>query len=65
MNLREESALEAMAGLFRYFEGAHPGLWFDTWDENGKFREQPVKASSLYHIIGAIAEFQKSFGNKP
>ena len=54
-----EPAREAMGALFRYFEGPRDGLWFDTWEENGGFQVLPVKASSLYHIIGAIAEFHK------
>jgi mannose-6-phosphate isomerase len=56
---REESAKEGMRALFRYLEAPIPGLWFDTWSENGQFLVQPVKASSLYHIIGAISEFNK------
>lgn len=56
---RAASAREGMKGLFRYFDQAHDGLWFDTWEESGHFEARPVKASSLYHIIGAIAEFQK------
>jgi mannose/cellobiose epimerase-like protein (N-acyl-D-glucosamine 2-epimerase family) len=57
---RNPEASEGLRALFRYFENITPGLWYDTWEANGTFREQPVKASSLYHIIGAISEFQKS-----
>lgn len=56
---RAAAASEALRALFRYFAVPVAGLWYDTWEEDGTFREQPVKASSLYHIIGAIAEFQK------
>jgi len=56
---RAEEARAGMAALFRYFDTKVPGLWNDTWDENGTFRMQPVKSSSLYHIIGAISEFAK------
>ena len=52
-------ALTTAAALFRYFDLPVRGLWFDTWEENGNFREQPVKSSSLYHIIGAISEYQR------
>ena len=54
-----KAAHEGMAALFRYFDLPVRGLWFDTWEENGNFREQPVKSSSLYHIIGAISEYQR------
>ena len=41
--------------LFKYFEVA-PGIWEDTF-ENGAFTKQPIRASSLYHIINAISEY--------
>ena len=56
---RRDAARNAMTALFRYFETPVEGLWFDTWEAGGTFRPQPVKASSLYHIIGAISEFEK------
>jgi mannose-6-phosphate isomerase len=43
--------------LWRYLETKKPGLWLDTLTENGTFAEQPVKASSLYHIINALSEY--------
>lgn len=43
--------------LFRYFEGLQAGLWQDTLQEDGKFQNQPAKASSLYHIINALSEY--------
>ncbi|MFV8258759.1 AGE family epimerase/isomerase [Bdellovibrio bacteriovorus] len=52
-----QAADEAMATLFKFFETPQKGLWFDTWQESGEFRIQPAKASSLYHIIGAINEY--------
>lgn len=51
------SADEAMETLFKFFATPQKGLWFDTWQENGDFKIQPAKASSLYHIIGAINEY--------
>lgn len=53
---KEASAQEGMDVLFRYFDLPLQGLWFDIWDEAGKFPPQPAKASSLYHIAGAIVE---------
>lgn len=57
-----KAADEALDVLFRYLETDVPGLWYDTWAEDGKFLEQPVKASSLYHIIGAMSEYLKTRG---
>lgn len=51
------AADQAMVGLQKYFQGVKPGLWEDTMTEDGKFTDQPVKASSLYHIINAISEY--------
>lgn len=53
------SATEAMQALLQYFETPVKGLWYDIREESGEFKSQPAKASSLYHIIGAIAEFEK------
>lgn len=44
----------AEAGLAAYFRDMPPGLWRETMDADGRFRDEPVKASSLYHILGAI-----------
>ncbi len=49
---------EGMRGLFRYFEVKTPGLWLDVWTESGEFlKNQPVRASSFYHIVGALSEY--------
>jgi mannose-6-phosphate isomerase len=50
------AADEALETLMTYFRTKTPGLWYDVADSEGKFHEQPAKASSLYHIIGAISE---------
>ncbi len=52
-----ESADEAIEGLFKFLEVDLPGLWFDTWQEDGVFTIQPAKASSFYHIIGAMVDY--------
>lgn len=52
------SADEGMKGLWHYFATPTKGLWFDTWQHSGLFKHQPAKASSLYHIISAIAEYE-------
>jgi mannose/cellobiose epimerase-like protein (N-acyl-D-glucosamine 2-epimerase family) len=57
---RSGDAHEGVTALFRYFAPSPRGLWFDTWEEDGCFRETPVKASSLYHIIGGLSEYVKA-----
>lgn len=51
------AADEAMTSLFEFLNVPHPGLWFDTRLETGEFQVQPAKASSLYHIAGAMVEY--------
>ena len=48
---------EAVGALFRFLQTPTPGLWRDTLLESGSFREEPAKASSLYHIINAFDEY--------
>jgi mannose/cellobiose epimerase-like protein (N-acyl-D-glucosamine 2-epimerase family) len=52
-----QTAARSMKTLFRFFDLPVKGLWYDTWDAAGQFVQQPSKASSLYHIIGAIEEY--------
>jgi mannose-6-phosphate isomerase len=54
---RGAAADEALNTLFRYFDLPVQGLWYDTLETSGQFRVQPAKASSLYHIIGALSEY--------
>lgn len=53
---------EALRTLFRYFDTRTPGLWNDTWSVEGHWLAANAKASSLYHIIGAISEGLKLSG---
>ncbi len=46
----------AIDGLTKYFDTKVPGLWFDQLDANGQMIVEPSPASSLYHIVGAVAE---------
>ncbi len=43
--------------LMKFFNTPAQGLWYDTWVESGEFKAASAKASSLYHIIGAYAEY--------
>jgi mannose-6-phosphate isomerase len=51
-------ASESMDALFKFLEIPIQGLWHDSWEDSGEFKGSSVKASSLYHIIGAMAEFE-------
>ncbi|MBI3289039.1 MAG: AGE family epimerase/isomerase [Elusimicrobia bacterium] len=51
------AADQALDALLRFLETPTPGIWRDTRLESGVFREEPAKASSLYHIINAIDEY--------
>jgi mannose-6-phosphate isomerase len=46
-------ALEATQTLMLYFETPVRGLWRDRMSAAGVFIEEPVPASSFYHIVGA------------
>lgn len=54
-----ESADQGMEALLRFFVTPVPGLWYDRMNPDGSFHQEPARASSLYHIIGAIAEYRK------
>jgi mannose/cellobiose epimerase-like protein (N-acyl-D-glucosamine 2-epimerase family) len=53
------AADEALTTLFLFLETPTPGLWFDAWTEEGEFKNQPARASALYHIVGALSEYLK------
>jgi mannose-6-phosphate isomerase len=44
----------AISGLLRYLDFAAAGLWHEVLLPDGTFTREPCKASSLYHIVGAI-----------
>jgi mannose-6-phosphate isomerase len=49
-------AANAADGLMRYLDCPVPGLWRDRIDAAGKVVEEPVPASSFYHLVAAVAE---------
>jgi mannose-6-phosphate isomerase len=57
-----QAASEACGALEAFLDVPTPGLWRDWMDEAGRFREEPAPASSLYHIVGAIAELGRQSG---
>ncbi|HTV34119.1 MAG TPA: AGE family epimerase/isomerase [Methylocella sp.] len=46
---------EAIAGLRLYLLQQPAGLWCEVMLEDGSFVDEPVRASSFYHIVCAIA----------
>jgi mannose/cellobiose epimerase-like protein (N-acyl-D-glucosamine 2-epimerase family) len=51
-----DMALEAAVALERYLQTATRGLWRDTMTVDGGWIDEPAPASSLYHVVSAIAE---------
>ena len=58
---RHEQIIPAIKGLRRFLATPTPGLWFDQLDENGVPVVEPARATSLYHLIGAVAELSAAF----
>ncbi|GGE76608.1 AGE family epimerase/isomerase [Stappia taiwanensis] len=52
-------AQRAIAALERFLAVKTEGLWFDRISPDGKIVAEPAPASSLYHIVGAIAELDR------
>jgi len=47
----------AIKGLRRFLATPTTGVWFDQLGADDVFIREPARATSLYHIIGAVAEF--------
>ena len=52
-------AVAAVKGLMLYLETPVRGAWRDKLNASGVFVEEPAPASSLYHIVCAIAALSK------
>ncbi len=52
--LAAERRDRALAAIGRYLSGPRPGLWYEVMEPCGAFRDEPVKASSGYHVVCAI-----------
>lgn len=52
----EPTAAAACKGLLRYLDVETPGLWRDRMGSDGGFAAKEAPASSLYHLVCAIAE---------
>src|SRR5207247_10228182 len=46
----------AIKGLRRFLATPAEGVWFDQLGADDVFVMEPARATSLYHIIGAVAE---------
>lgn len=53
-------ARAAAATLWRYLETPKAGLWRDKMEADGGFVDEPAPASSLYHIICAVAALKEA-----
>lgn len=54
-----DATLEAIGALEAFLDVPTAGLWRDWMRAGGGFVEEPAPASSLYHIVGAIAELDR------
>jgi mannose-1-phosphate guanylyltransferase/mannose-6-phosphate isomerase len=50
------AAEAGLSALFGYFDTPVAGLWRDKMEADGRFRDEPAPASSLYHIVCAFKE---------
>lgn len=55
-----DRANEAASGLLRYLDHPVPGSWWENINPDGTPQREPARASSLYHIICAIAELESA-----
>lgn len=56
------SAIAAARAIERYLDVEPRGLWRDRLAPDGRFVEEPAPASSLYHLVCAIAELDRVCG---
>ena len=50
------AVVESGRALQRYLAALPEGLWYDTLTVNGRFIAEPSPASTLYHLVAAIAQ---------
>ncbi len=53
-------AVAGAEGLMAYLRTPVPGVWRDKMQPNGDFIDEPAPASSFYHIVCAIVEFDRA-----
>jgi mannose/cellobiose epimerase-like protein (N-acyl-D-glucosamine 2-epimerase family)/glycosyltransferase involved in cell wall biosynthesis len=52
----DDEIAAAIKGLRRFLATPTPGVWFDQLTAADTFIREPARATSLYHIIGVVAE---------
>lgn len=52
----EDRIAAAIRGLRRFLATQTPGVWYDQLGTDDRFIIEPARATSLYHIVGAVAE---------
>jgi mannose-6-phosphate isomerase len=55
---------EAIESLSRYLDAPLPGLWYESLAAEGRFVVAAAPATSLYHIVGAVAELLDLVGGR-
>jgi mannose/cellobiose epimerase-like protein (N-acyl-D-glucosamine 2-epimerase family)/glycosyltransferase involved in cell wall biosynthesis len=60
-NQRSADVAAAIRGLRRFLDTPTPGVWFDQLTATDVFVREPARATSLYHIVGAVAQLSANF----
>jgi len=55
----DEDVAAAIKGLRRFLATPTQGVWFDQLGADDAFIPEPARATSLYHIVGAVAELSR------
>jgi mannose/cellobiose epimerase-like protein (N-acyl-D-glucosamine 2-epimerase family)/glycosyltransferase involved in cell wall biosynthesis len=56
----DEDVAAAIKGLRRFLATPTQGVWFDRLGADDAFIPEPARATSLYHIVGAVAELSRA-----
>src|SRR5262245_24317515 len=56
----DEDVAAAIKGLRRFLATPTQGVWFDRLGADDMFIPEPARATSLYHIVGAVAELARA-----
>ncbi|WP_150526402.1 AGE family epimerase/isomerase [Roseibium sediminis] len=54
----QEDIVSACEALEEYYADVPAGLWYDKFQADGTFKQEPAPASSFYHIVCAISELK-------
>jgi len=57
----DDEVAAAIKGLRRFLATPTEGVWFDQLGADDVFIVEPARATSLYHIIGAVTELSQAF----